>query len=333
MNNNIFLYSLLIFLILLSFKIYNIYKLRTLETISIEKLYDDCKTGDIIYFRWNSLNPLHEIFSKYTHMGMIVIMDNEKYIFENNPRKVAKMLGIDKSGAHLHNLQDRIDNYEGNIYYSNLNVKIEPNVLSEFYNNIEKYKNINFKKNFSSYIFNYCVMNKIFGSKNCNNQDDKEKICSEFVLHCLFDLKVIEKGCNCIFPEDFDYMKKEEKIFDTPKNVDRGCIDNCVIDYIDINYFLIHFFVLLGGVFGFLLNNLHLIRFHIVFNIVFLVNLLINERKYNNEKDIKMIEDLEFIFKTDDPMYQYYIIIISTIISILFLYKSNALYIYFVKTL
>ena len=115
---NIILYSLLIILsILLLFKIYNIYKLRTLDRISAEKLYDDCKTGDIIYFRWNSVNPLHEIFSKYTHMGMIVVMNNEKYIFENNPIKVAKMLGIDKSGAHLHNLQDRIDDYEGYIYY------------------------------------------------------------------------------------------------------------------------------------------------------------------------------------------------------------------------
>lgn len=324
---NIFFYSLVIILsILLLFKIYNIYKLRTLDIISAEKLYDDCKTGDIIYFRWNSVNPLHEIFSKYTHMGIIVVMDNEKYIFENNPIKIAKMLGINKSGAHLHNLQNRIDDYEGHIYYSNLNVEIEPNVLSEFYNNIEKYKNIDFKEKYSSYVFNDCVINKIFSNKNCSVQDDKEKICSEFVLYCLRDLKVIENDCKCIFPDDFDYIKKidnEEKIFDTAKIVDRGFVESCVIDYIDINYFLIHFFVLLGGVFGFLLNNLHLIRFHILFNIVFLVKLLISNRKYNNEKDIKILEDLELFFKTDDFMYQYYIIIISTVISILFLYKST----------
>jgi len=322
MNIILLLFFIILFLLLI-IKMYNIYTLKRLNTINVNKLYNECKTGDVIYFRWGTVNVLHELFCKYTHMGMVLEIDDDKYIIENHPKGFAKEIDIDNEGVQIYKLIDRIKIYDGNMYYSKLMTKIDPDKLNMFYNNIEKYKNIKFTELFGKYILNECVLNKIYKNE-CKYSDENYKLCSEFVLFCLYELDIVKHNCNCVFPSDFiDLTKDDKKIFSIPEK-----IDNNIIDYTDLIYHFFNLFVLFGGLFGFLLNNLCIIQFHIIFNIMIIIQWNLNKYNYNPEKNYKFSEDIVFVFNKEKDnakilIVLYFCTIISTIISIIILYLKE----------
>ena len=68
----LFVFELILFVLLLLLinKINNINSLKNLNKISIENLYNKCKTGDIIYFRYKSI----------FHVNLILINNAKLFI-------------------------------------------------------------------------------------------------------------------------------------------------------------------------------------------------------------------------------------------------------------
>ena len=123
----------------------------SLQKLSIENLYNNCKTGDIIFFRYKSVKLLDEIFSKYTHVGLVVELNDK------NRR----------------------------------------------------------------YIINNCLLDRIYN--NCIRKNTNKKFCSEFVMFCLYELKIVENDCShCVFPNDFLHLMSENNdlLYDTPILID-----------------------------------------------------------------------------------------------------------------
>ena len=193
----------------------------SLQKLSIENLYNNCKTGDIIFFRYKSVKLLDEIFSKYTHVGLVVELNDKKYIFESHLKGGAKNMGIETDGVHLHDLIDRINTYEGNTYYSKLKYDIDKDIIDRFVDNIYEYKKIEFQNSYRRYIINNCLLDRIYN--NCIRKNTNKKFCSEFVMFCLYELKIVENDCShCVFPNDFLHLMSENNdlLYDTPILID-----------------------------------------------------------------------------------------------------------------
>jgi hypothetical protein len=211
---------LLLLLLLLINKINNINSLKNLNKINIENLYNICKTGDMIYFRYKSVKLLDEIFSKYTHVGLVVELNGKKYIFESHLKGDAKNMGIETDGVHLHDLIDRINTFEGNTYYSKLKYDIDKDIIDRFVDNIDEYKKIKFQSSYRRYIIDNCLLDRIYNKCICKNTN--KKFCSEFVMFCLYELKIVKNNCShCVFPDDFiNLMVNDELVYDKPELID-----------------------------------------------------------------------------------------------------------------
>jgi hypothetical protein len=332
MIDKILFILILVFICLLIVKIINIYNLKKLNTISTENLYNKCKTGDIIYFRWNTVKMLNELYSKYTHIGMIVELNDEKYVFETHLKGDAIDMGVETGGVHLHKLIDRINNYNGNMYYSELKYNIDDDILNKFINNIETYKKIEFQDSYENHILNNCLLKRLY--QKCINVNTQKKFCSEFVMFCLYELEILKNDCSyCVFPDDFKNLKVDDNlIFDTVERIDKNDIKYTEI--IILLHYCITFFVIFGGLIGIIFNNLDIIKFHILFNILVIVHWLTNNNKCvlseisyeNNEKNNKYTDDIiSNIFQTKLNDFQlliisYLVIIIPMIISVIILF-------------
>jgi len=219
----LFVFELFLFLLLLLLinKLNNINSLKNSNTLSIESLYNNCKTGDIIFFRYKSVLLFDKLFSTYSHVGMVIEIDNEKYIIEIHEKGDAKNMGIETGGVHLHDLIDRINTYEGNTYYSKLKYDIDKDIINKFINNIDEYKKIEFESSYKFYILNNCLLDRIYNK--CIRKNTNKKFCSEFVMFCLYELRIVENDCShCVFPDDFIHLMSENNVvlYDTPILID-----------------------------------------------------------------------------------------------------------------
>jgi hypothetical protein len=325
-NTIIIIIFLFIFILLVVVKYINIKNLNELNTISNDTLCNKCKTGDLFLYRKKNVDLFHDLFSKYTHIGMIVELNNEKYVFENHIKDVHIGKGFETEGIHLFKLIDRINTYDGTMYYASLKHDINQDVLNNFIYNIENLQNIEFEYDKIRLVYS-CLSNRIF--KNCSVISDK-KICSEFVMFCLTQLQVLNNECNCIFPGDFHNLKVNDKfIFDTFERIDKNKISYKEV-YNTVHYF-ITFLIIFGGLIGLLFNNLNIVKIHILFNIIILVHWLTNNNRCfisdltygDNESNTKYSEELFtslFNYKLNDVQQNivaYLTIIIPTIISMI----------------
>ena len=284
-----------IFILLLN-KTYNIYKIKKLNVINLDELYNNCKTGDLLYFRWNNVKLQNDIFSMFTHIGMILEINNDKFIIETHLEGDAKELGVTTGGVHLHKLSDRIKYYDGTIYHSPLKQDIDKDKLILFIKNIDKYKNIQFTNDYINYITKNCLIQKFFN--NCIENNNKKMFCSEFTLFCFYELGLIEKNCKCFYPSDFIHLKyKNEYLFGEIKRVNKN--DITYKDLREYIHYFISFFIVFGGFIGLLFNNMNIVKFHFIFNIFVIIHWLTNNNKCYlseidnpNQNDAKYTKDL-----------------------------------------
>jgi hypothetical protein len=206
-------------IIFLIFEYFSLQKLNNFNSLSIQELYDNCKTGDLLYFRWKHISLLYTPFTLFTHIGIIVEINNEKFVLEIHEKGDAIKLGVLTGGVHLHKLVDRIKYYNGSIYHSSLKKNIDKEKLDLFIKNIDNYKNINFNSNYIFFIVKNCFLQKFFNQ--CVIHNNQKMFCSEFILFCLYELALIDKYCNCYYPSDFTNIKSydNEYLFDEIKKI------------------------------------------------------------------------------------------------------------------
>ena len=179
---------IIIILIIYIFKCFNItlddncksYKIY--KKILYSNIISQVKSGDLVFFD-NTLTSIYERtfgHPQFSHIGIIVEINNEIYISDCNPDDVfINNKKIINKGLNLVPFYDRIYNYNGYVYISSLKhplTIIQKQKLNHILN-----KNIDFLSTFkivTSYIFNvnYIYMN--------------EMTCIEYIAYILDKLKI-----------------------------------------------------------------------------------------------------------------------------------------------
>jgi len=166
------------------------------------------QTGDLVLFRWHTVDILHDIISPFTHVGMVISLNNKKYILETHLKGDTKHMGNEAGGVHLYDLQKRIEMYEGD----NFILKIKDNLINDtnsqtLYNNFDLYSKIPFYDNYRGHYKNYCLP-KMACDKCFAYYERKGMFCSEFVGFLLQELKILDKKhpIDCLTPSSFLYL-------------------------------------------------------------------------------------------------------------------------------
>jgi hypothetical protein len=177
--------------------------------ISYENIENIAQTGDLVIFRWNTIDIGFRLFSKFSHVGMIVKQKGKLYLLEIHPKEIPES-DIDNSGVHLYHLKPRLDEYNGTYYFTQLNTSdsIREKLGKYILNNLKKYKkNIPFDMNFR----NIFVVNYFYNLFNIKLPKRKAMFCSEFIGTILDKCKIYKhyKNISSINPGTFLEFKKK----------------------------------------------------------------------------------------------------------------------------
>jgi hypothetical protein len=184
--------------------------------LNYKKLLEIADTGDLIIFRWNIIDVGFRLFSKYSHVGMIVKHKNKLYILETHPNENLYSNEKDNSGIHLYSLKPRLLEYEGTYYFTKLKSTCSrQNLKNHILQNLKKYKkDIPFDNNFrNTFVFNY-----IYNLLNIKVSNRKEMFCSEFIATILENCKIYKhsKNLSSINPGTFlEFTKNNKQLYDS----------------------------------------------------------------------------------------------------------------------
>ena len=184
----IIIISLLFSLIIIEIKLIPNYKIN--RCIKINDLYNNLNIGDIVVFRSYSSPDIFNflifrIFTSllsssnkyFSHIGIIVKINNIPYIMECNQEKLycsySKHI---KSGPAITKIDNRIKNYLGSVYIikTNLYKYINPNTIIPFF---EKYKKCNYLQDL---LICTTFINKFLYKNNITNKESKIILPSAF---------------------------------------------------------------------------------------------------------------------------------------------------------
>lgn len=189
------------------------------RNINVSDLYSKATTGDLLLFRWHSVNLIQNFVSFFTHVGIVVEIENKKYILETHLKGDTAHMGVTDGGVHLYDLKERINMYNGYNFLLQLKEKYRnKNYEQIIKKNLNNYLKLPFFDNYKSYYMRQCFPRKICNT--CFSQappDTEMNYCSQFVGIVLKDLGVLDKNTNvnCISPYDFIFIKNNgDKLYE-----------------------------------------------------------------------------------------------------------------------
>ena len=162
------------------------------------------ESGDIILFIKNRKN-IWNYFSTYSHIGIIINLKNKLYILENNPSIILEPNKENIINTTLTELNYRLCNYDGKLFYMKLKSKYKSLVNNHLKNNIYKYLKIKFPKYKLIYLI-YNIIRYIFNNKT----PPKYLVCSEFIYYILYNIG-LEK--DYLFKKPSDIIKNKFYLF------------------------------------------------------------------------------------------------------------------------
>ena len=201
---------LLIAAIIINFSIYSIAshvinnEMNNAEKISYNKLKKTLKSGDIICSRWNYIDIGYRIFSKYSHIGMVLKLGGKLYILETDPEesflKDDGSLDVRKAGVHLYSLKERLDEYRGTCFIISYLGGISQDAINKRVSEkFSDYLKIPFDDNFrNTFVYNYFC--KLFGF---NVEENDKLFCSVFLSKLLYDTGILDQRYQCAEPGSF----------------------------------------------------------------------------------------------------------------------------------
>jgi hypothetical protein len=178
-----------------------------------------CKTGDIICFRACNVSILYDIFSPFTHIGMILEKNGKKYILEidDNDEKYTNNL----SGVELNTLDSRIKMYKGTLFLCQLEKVVSQKNIKFFHSKLSTLtQDMKYNKHYRKHLMSNCFK-KLFFSFDNEITDFKNMFCSEFVAYMLQELKILDKthDITCTLPGDFRRLKDSKTGIYLYKNI------------------------------------------------------------------------------------------------------------------
>lgn len=194
---------------------------RNYESATVDDTIRNSQTGDLIYFRARGVDILHSIVSYFTHIGMVLRdpITDEVFIVETHAEGDTDHMGFQKrSGVNFYDLRERINQYDGNVYYSRLIPSI-PDINDKVRDFIEKCKGVPYDHGNRNHYINTCML-----CVPTTRQDMEKMFCSEFVGHTLRDLGLLKEDTrvSCFTPSSFVgmYSHTGEQMYDEPKAIE-----------------------------------------------------------------------------------------------------------------
>lgn len=217
-NKNILILSVWIMAVVyLWYRIYIDTEMIGTPVITFEKLNRYAQTGDLVIFRWNLVDVGYRLFAKHSHVGMIVKKNDKLYLLEIHPNEI-KDKGLDDSGVHLYNLEKRLNEYNGDYYFtqSNMSKEQREKLSNHVFKNLKKYKKeVKFDNNFRDvFVFNYFCNLLGFTLPKKDTM-----FCSEFIGYILekTDIYHHNKNLASINPGTFlEFINKDGEILFSP---------------------------------------------------------------------------------------------------------------------
>lgn len=211
----------MIILIILSIALYIIYNnlfyiylMTTVKKKTIQDIYNSAKSGDIVIFREADIPIIYRHFINFTHSGIIIVhpITKEKYIIESHQTYVSKKMSMYATGGiYIYPLFDRLNDYDGDVFFAEIKNEVNKNDVIKFINNLPVYmKNIPFYYDYERYITVNCSINKL--CYNCFGLEKKNGLfCSELVAYILKELNMASRlEHRCILPNDLRNIKSDD---------------------------------------------------------------------------------------------------------------------------
>lgn len=176
--NAILIIIIILYIYLIQFKFYEY------EEVFLDDLI--LKTGDIILFKaYNNFNAIF-IGSYYTHIGIIIMINNIPMLFEaNGIEKLPLLPHHNKNGIFMTPAKERIAKYKGKCYLKRLKNSLSP--LQE--NNMKKFTDFAIKNMYYNYNVFFSSFKKLINVEKCNYGTN----CGELVFLSLIVAGIIDK--------------------------------------------------------------------------------------------------------------------------------------------
>lgn len=213
-GENFILASWIVLIFYFCFRVYIDNEMNNTLKINYTKFKKIAKTGDIIMYRWEYVDVGFRMFSKFSHVAMVVRKGKKLYLLETHPNENKNSKNkSDNQGIHLYLLKNRIKKYNGQCYLASLNKDIDTKNLTKYIvNDLDKFKKIPFDNGFRDlYVYNFFA-NRL----GIKLQKKKEMFCSEFIGYLLHKYNIYNHNENLasIEPGTFlNFKQKNKKIF------------------------------------------------------------------------------------------------------------------------
>lgn len=208
----IILIILVIILYIIYINLLYIYLITTVKKKTIQDIYNSAKSGDIVIYKEAHIPIIYNHFIKFTHSGIIIVhpITKEKYVIESHQTyKSKKMSMYATGGIYIYPLFDRLNDYNGDVFFAEIRNEVNKNDVIKFINNLPIYmKNIPFYYDYERYILLNCTINKF--CFNCLGFNKNGLFCSEFVAFILKELNMASGlDHRCILPDDLINIKDD----------------------------------------------------------------------------------------------------------------------------
>jgi len=208
LGENFILSSWMMILFYFCFRIYIDNEMLCTSKMNYSKFKKTAKTGDLIIYRWEYVDVGYRMFSKFSHVAMVVKKGKNIYLLETHPNENKTNNKPDNQGIHLYLLKNRLSQYNGQYYLARLNKNIDRTLLT---NNIIKdlstyKKKIPFDNSFRDlFVYNYFA-NRL----GIKLPKQKEMFCSQFIGHLLDKNKIYKHKENLASIEPGSFLSFEE---------------------------------------------------------------------------------------------------------------------------
>lgn len=215
LGENFILASWIILIFYFCFRLYTDNEMNSTPKMNYSKFKKTAKTGDLIIYRWEYIDIGFRMFSKFSHVAMVVKKGKKLYLLETHPNENNKSKHKpNNQGIHLYLLKNRLSQYNGQFYLAPLNKnKNREKFTTYIINNLSKFKEeIPFDNRFRD-IFVYNYFANILGVKL---EKKKEMFCSEFIGHLLDKYNIYHHNENLVSIEPGTFLtfkKNNKKIF------------------------------------------------------------------------------------------------------------------------
>lgn len=177
--------------------------------VTMQRVLDEAKTGDLILFRWGTRGPVESSVSYFSHVGMIL----EGKLVEAHARGDTEHLGNPEGGIFAYDIAERLGTYEGSVYWAPLVHPLSRQTIRRLQTTVEDLSDTPFDHGYPEWYIGGCML-------GLGLEKNKGLFCSEFMARVLQGAGLIRSTVNasCQTP---DAIATNHGLYMKPHLIDR----------------------------------------------------------------------------------------------------------------